>query len=108
MRFTSAKTINFANEVIKSIETLMIDNRVMEIDLEGTCFRDKADWKSLFLDLSGFLRVKRNPTEYINHEWDHNLEHTCLVDLLALQRIAYDKISTMLSFEDENPDKYEI
>lgn len=107
MRYTSINSRNFSNEVINSIKVLMSDNNVAYFDLDGTVFYEKAGWKGVELQDNEII-IKRLPTDFIKQEWEHNLEHIAMIDLLALQKIAYEKLSTMFSFEAESLDKYEL
>lgn len=106
MRYTSIKSTGFSNEVINSIKVLMADNNVNYFDLDGTVFYERAGWKGVELRNNEII-IKRLPQEFINHEWEHTLEYTTMIDLLALQKIAYEKLSTMFSYECESLDKYE-
>jgi hypothetical protein len=106
MRYTTINSTGFSNGVINSIKVLMVDNNVNYFDLNGTVFYEKAGWKGVELRDNEII-IKRLPSEFINKEWEHNLEHTTMIDLLNLQRIAYEKLSTMFSYEAESLDKYE-
>lgn len=108
MKFTMVKTNGFIDVVINSIEVLMIENGVNEINLDNTPFRENGNWKSIFLNNDNKLMVRRLPSEYIKHEWEHDFTHICTIDILNLQKFVYDKLSKMFSFEDENPDKYDV
>ena len=107
MRYTSIKSRNFSNEVINSIKVLMTDNNVYYFDLDETVFYEKGGWKGVELRDNEII-IKRLPTDFIKQEWEHTLEHITMIDLLALQKIAYEKLSTMFSFEAESLDKYEL
>ena len=107
MRYTSIKSRGFSNEVINSIKVLMADNNVDYFDLDGTVFYEKGGWKGVELRDNEII-IKRLPTDYIKEEWEHKLEHIPMIDLLALQKTAYEKISTMFSFEADPLDKYEF
>lgn len=106
MRYTTINSTGFSNGVINSIKILMVDNNVNYFDLNGTVFYEKAGWKGVELRDNEII-IRRLPTDFIKKEWEHNLEYTTMIDLLALQRIAYEKLSTMFSYEDESLDKYE-
>ena len=106
MRYTSIKSRGFSNEVINSIKVLMSDNNVDYFDLNGTVFYEKGGWKGVELRDNEII-IKRLPTDIIKYEWEHKLDHIPMIDLLALQKIAYEKLSTMFSFETDSLDKYE-
>jgi hypothetical protein len=106
MRYTTINSTGFSNGVINSIKVLMVDNNVNYFDLNGTVFYEKAGWKGVELRDNEII-IKRLPTDFIKKEWEHDLEYTTMIDLLALQRIAYEKLSTMFSYEAESLDKYE-
>lgn len=106
MRYTSIKSRGFSNEVINSIKVLMADNNVNYFDLDGTVFYEKGGWKGVELRDNEII-IKRLPTNFIKEEWEHNLEYAPTIDLINLQKIAYEKLSTMFSYECESLDKYE-
>lgn len=107
MKFTMVETNGFINAVINSIEVLMLENGVNEIDLANTPFRENGNWKSIFLNNDNKLMVRRLPSQYIKCEWDHDFDHVCSIDILNLQKFAYDTLSKMFSFDADNPDKYD-
>ena len=107
MRYTLINSRNFSDEIIISIKILMADNNVNYFDLDGTVFYEKGGWKGVELRDNEII-IKRLPTDYIKEEWEHKLEHIPMIDLLALQKIAYEKLSTMFSFEADSLDKYEF
>lgn len=107
MKFTMVKTNDFINTVINSIEVLMIENGVNEINLDNTPFRENGNWKSIFLNNDNKLMVRILPSEYIKYEWEHDFTYICTIDILNLQKFAYDILSKMFSFDAENPDKYD-
>lgn len=106
MRYTSINSTEFSNGVINSIKVLMNENNVNYFDLNGTVFYEKGGWKGVELRDNEII-IKRLPTEYIKYEWEHDLEFTPTIDLINLQKIAYEKLSTMFSYEAESLDKYE-
>lgn len=106
MRYTTINSTGFSNGVINLIKVLMADNNVNYFNLDGTVFYEKAGWKGVELRDNEII-IKRLPSEYIPYEWEHNLEFTPTIDLINLQKIAYEKLSTMFSFESESLDKYE-
>ena len=106
MRYTTINSTGFSNGVINSIKVLMVDNNINYFDLDGTVFYEKAGWKGVALRDNEII-IKRLPTDFIKKEWEHTLEYTTMIDLLALQRIAYEKLSAMFSYECESLDKYE-
>ena len=106
MRYTLINSRNFSDEIIISIKILMADNNVNYFDLDGTVFYEKGGWKGVELRDNEII-IKRLPTDYIKEEWEHKLDHIPMIDLLELQKIAYEKLSTMFSFDADSLDKYE-